>query len=124
VAGYGVDVSGTHQGPGQVSARLVQVLRTYCYGMNLDGIADLRDSLDAGRYPWLQWEFGAALASDAFNPWLWADCVGEPTPAPVLSETTTMYRCQEALWTQLFPGVRFPGRSADLALWLPALAVE
>src|SRR5215471_10367230 len=97
-----------HTVNGPVSTRLVQVLRTYCYGLEGEGVSDLRDSLEAGRYPWFAEEFAAALTFRAFTPSSWAACVGEAESPPVISEITAMRRTQDQLWMELFPGLPSP----------------
>ena len=41
-------------GDPQVSARLIQILRTYRHGLHDRSLADLLESLVAGGFPWLR----------------------------------------------------------------------
>ena len=45
----------------KLSSRLIQVLRTYCYGLNRQQMGDLRVSIASGRYIWFAEEFAAAV---------------------------------------------------------------
>ena len=97
------------------SARLIQVLRTYCAGLSRDGIEDLQTALSKGQYAWLQGELSEAIRSRRSVTELWRLAVSpsEPTdgrpPTDGHSELNT-------LWRRLFPDAsiarRSPGRSS------------
>lgn len=90
------------------SARLVQVMRTYCLGLEGRALRDLRHSVAAGHYPWLRAELGAALAQDAFSVADWATFVGS-SPDGRDGELRVMRRQQQQVWRVVFPDDSYPG---------------
>jgi hypothetical protein len=81
------------------SARLLQVLLNYCTSTNPVGIADLRQALTAGRYPWLRDELRQALASGALTAETWASINGRSDPVA----SAELADQQQHLWRALFP---------------------
>ncbi|HKT04256.1 MAG TPA: hypothetical protein VJT31_32425 [Rugosimonospora sp.] len=94
-----------------LSTRLVQVVRTYCLGLEGRTLRDLRDSVASGRYPWLHEELRAALARDAFSPQEWERYVGVAGDGRE-SVLRLMRRQQQQVWSVVFPDDGFPGRTA------------
>lgn len=83
------------------SLRLRQILRTYCWNFDPSGIADLRDSVDDGHYPWLRDDLASAMAAPAaVNGW-WHESIGEFGGSALAA--------QRDLWLRLFPGQAVPG---------------
>lgn len=93
--------------PHEVSTRLVQILRTYRYGLHVRPMTDLRTSMASGRYPWFHDELQAALAYSAFTPDAWLESIGSP-PRRLESDQQAMLRQQRQVWSTLFPGHAFP----------------
>ena len=90
-----------------VSIRLIQVLRTYCYGLDARQLGDLRSSIAFGRYPWFREEFAAAIRNSAFDLADWERSVG-----PVRTRATDVVRAeQRTIWTTVFPATPFPQRA-------------
>src|SRR5262245_14450073 len=89
------------------SARLVQVLRTYCGGLSRDGIEDLQAGLSKGQYPWLQSELRESIRDRRSRTELWRLAVNpsEPSNGRPPSDGQPELR---ALWSRLFPDVPFP----------------
>lgn len=96
--------------PHAASTQLIQVLRTYCLGLQGSALRDLRDSMARGHYRWLREELHAALADGVFTPGDWARYVGS-TPAAEAGPRA-MRRQQEQVWSVLFPDHPFPQRSS------------
>ena len=94
--------------PQAVSTRLIQVLRTYCHGLQRSALWDLHDSIATGHYRWLHDELHTALTQDAFTPEEWAQHVGA-APVTALGQRT-MRQQQAQIWRILFPDDAYPGR--------------
>jgi len=92
------------------SIRLIQVLRTYCYGLDPRQLGDLRSSIAYGRYPWFREEFAAAIRGAAFDPADWETSVG-PIAARATRATDAVRAEQRVIWTALFPSTPFPQRA-------------
>ncbi|TQS40679.1 hypothetical protein [Cryptosporangium phraense] len=95
---------------GVPSLRLRQILRTYCHQLDPLGVADLRASLAAGKYPWLHDELTAALTTSSPDGAWWLESVGaaaESSPAPARLGTAA---AQRYLWHTLFPAESAPVR--------------
>jgi len=93
---------------GQVapSARLVQVLWTYCGGLNRDGIEDLRIALSKGQYAWLQGELSESVRDGRGMTELW---LAVSPSAPINGRPPSNGQSELcALWCRLFPNVPFP----------------
>jgi hypothetical protein len=88
--------------PVGVSLRLVQVLRTYCGGLQPGGLRDLRSGLRAGQYPWLHDELAAAMRQSG-GSW-WATALGGAGGAGLRAVRAE----QRQVWRSLFPGEPFP----------------
>lgn len=80
--------------------RLRQILRTYCWNLDPNGIADLRDSVDSGRHRWLRDDLAHAVVEAPVAGW-WYESVGE--------FGDSVAAAQRDLWLRLFPGDVFPG---------------
>ena len=84
--------------------RLRQILRTYCWNLDPHGIADLRDSVESGRYPWLRSDLALAMAEPSATVEWWQESVGESGESAVTA--------QRDLWYRLFPDHAVPERPA------------
>lgn len=102
------------------SVRLVQVLRTYCHQLKPEGLIDLRQSLEAGRYGWLRDELRTAIETEAFGPHGWAGAVGLSTAPGDKTDRRAMRREQRRVWQFLFPGDPVPRRRSAVPSRPPA----
>jgi hypothetical protein len=92
-----------------VSVRLVQVLRTYCAGLQPAGLKDLRAGLQAGQYPWLHDELAAAIGGPDPAPASWWDgAVGEPSPSSAARPRRQILAERRQVRRSLFPRQPFP----------------
>jgi len=99
----------TPEAGARLSTRLVQVLRTYCGGLEGGAIRDLRDSVAAGRYPWLRDELYAALRTGAVAPQQWAEYVGHLSdPGGPTMGLRLMRQQQRQVWSVVFPESPYP----------------
>lgn len=87
------------------SLRLLQILRTYCRGLDPAGLGDLRRSVSTGHYPWLRAELAAALcAPDPSGPW-WQESIGDTSEVMPAADPRS---AQQRLWRVLFPTDPYP----------------
>ena len=93
------------------SSRLVQVLRTYCYGLTRAGLHDLRRALAEGRYRWLMAELTAAIEAQSFAPDVWADIIG-PVLRRAERPSQTVLLHQLRIWKTVYPRATPPVPSA------------
>src|SRR5262252_4041905 len=91
------------------SARLVQVLRTYCGGLSQDGIEDLQAAMTRGQYAWLQGELCESIRNrrSATELWRLAVSPSEPTNGPPPTDGQSELH---TLWHRLFPDIPLPKR--------------
>ncbi|GAA1392960.1 hypothetical protein ACFQZ4_37010 [Catellatospora coxensis] len=86
----------------QPSIQLIQVLRTYCDRLEPDSMADLRLSIQRGRYPWLRDELAAAVGNTDLGDDWWSHAIGDHVSAE--PGTAERQDClQDRLWRALFP---------------------
>ena len=98
------------------SIRLIQVLRTYCYGLDQRQLGDLRASIAFGRYPWFREEFAAAVRFSAFDLKEWEAAIGS-TATRRRGRTTDIVRAeQRAIWSAVFGKEPFPHRARRLTI--------
>ena len=93
-----------------VSIRLIQVLRTYCYGLDARQLGDLKSSIVYGRYPWFRDEFGAAIRGAAFDLADWESAVG-PTTGRSSRAADVVRAEQRVIWSAVFGQAAFPQRA-------------
>jgi hypothetical protein len=86
--------------PGGVSVRLIQILRIYGGGLSPHTLADLRDVVRAGRYPWLRDEFEAAIRAGAFTVDSWGSAVGLESAGEVADRAVLDQ--QRLVWAAVF----------------------
>jgi hypothetical protein len=96
------------------SARLIQVLLTYCHDLHQAGVEDLRASLRAGRYPWLRDELSAAILAGGTSRW-WTSAVGDPLIVSGQPSRRRPRAEQRQVWRILFPGEPFPAQTEPVA---------
>ncbi len=96
---------------GRASIRLIQVLRTYCHGLDPRQLGDLRASIAFGRYPWFREEFASAIRGTAFDLSGWEDAVG-PTASRRRGRSADVVRAeQRTIWSAVFGKDPFPQRA-------------
>src|SRR5690349_12689592 len=91
------------------SIRLIQVLCTYCYGLDARQLGDLRSSIAHGHYPWFRAEFAAAIRGGAFDLATWERAVG-PVAGRWARPTDAVRAEQRVIWTAVFGSAPFPRR--------------
>jgi hypothetical protein len=101
-------VTATERTDRALSNHLVQILRTYCYGLDPRQLDDLRSSIARGGYPWFREEFAAAVRSRAFTRAEWEATVG-PSDLRATSRKADPVRAQQrAIWSRVVAGEPFP----------------
>ena len=90
------------------SLRLLQILRTYARGLDPTGLADLRRSVHAGRFPWLRTDLTAALTDPDLPATWWHESIREPADTDGVPPRSEVEAAQRRLWQTLFPADPFP----------------
>jgi hypothetical protein len=93
------------------SIRLIQVLRTYCYGLDPRQMADLQASIAYGRYPWFREEFAAAIRAAVFDLPGWEAAIGPGAASQQARSADVVRAGQRAIWSAVFGNEPFPQRS-------------
>lgn len=90
-----------------LSARLTQVLTTYCHGLDRGGLLDLATALRDGRYPWLAEEFGDAVTGGAISASDWSTMTGRQRRTGETGEHA-VDRDLHRVWSTLFADQPYP----------------
>ncbi|MDG4830109.1 hypothetical protein O7627_12455 [Solwaraspora sp. WMMD1047] len=105
--------SGHAGDPGDVSLRLIQILRIYGGGLSSHTLGDLREVVRAGRYPWLRDEFGSAIRTGAFTAASWSSAIGLEPPIDLAERT--VHDQQRLVWAAIFGDEPFPAAGRSVA---------
>src|SRR3569833_1845369 len=98
-----------------VNIKIIQVLRTYCYGLHRDQLDDLRSSIESGRFPWFRDEFATAIRTAAFARAEWEKAVGPVTHRTTSRHANVVRAEQRVIWSHVLSGRPFPARSRATA---------